>query len=67
MTMFGDNGFLVGPQAFSSESELNQTLLQENYRLEFSNALSEGVSGESASAETQAAFNFARDNQGLLH
>jgi hypothetical protein len=58
MTMFDDNGFLMGPEAFSSDSENSQTILHELYRLNFSEA-SGGVSGELATYETEAAAAFA--------
>ena len=58
MTMFGENGFLIGAEAFSSETELRKTLLHELYRLT-TTASSGGVSGSLASQETAAAFSFA--------
>jgi hypothetical protein len=58
MTMFGENGFLIGNEAFSTENELQQTVLHELYRLNTS-VSSGGVSAELAAQETQAAFNFA--------
>lgn len=58
MTMFGENGFLMGPEAFSSTMELKQTVLHELYRLTFSEAAG-GVSGELAAQETKAAASFA--------
>jgi hypothetical protein len=33
MTMFGENGFLVGNEAFATEGELERTVLHELYRL----------------------------------
>lgn len=57
-TLFGENGFAVGREAFVSDAELTKTLLHETYRLEFSRAAA-GVSGELAAAETNAAFTFA--------
>jgi len=65
MTMFGENGFLIGPEAFASESELNQTVLHELYRLSFSES-AEGVSGGLATQETNAAASFAARAAGLL-
>jgi len=63
MTMFGENGFLIGREAFASEAELNKTVLHELHRLNTS-ASSGGVSGDLATEETQAAFDFAeRANQ----
>jgi hypothetical protein len=63
MTMFGENGFLIGPEAFTSQDELQQTVLHELYRLNTS-ASADGVSGSLAAQETQAAADFAaRANQ----
>lgn len=58
MTMFGENGFLMGREAFTSTLERNQTVLHELHRLTFSNSAN-GVSGALATQETQAAFDFA--------
>ena len=58
MTMFGENGFLIGREAFTSKEELAKTVLHELYRLNTS-ASSAGVSAELATQETQAAFDFA--------
>ncbi len=58
MTMFGENGFLMGPEAFSSSLEQNQTVLHELYRLNFSNSAG-GVSADLAAQETKAAADFA--------
>lgn len=57
MTMFGENGFLIDPEAFKSKAELQKTVLHELYRLNTSNSAS-GVSGTLASQETKAAFRF---------
>ena len=60
MTMFGENGFVIGNQAFASQGELDQTVLHELYRLTASaRAGGGGVSGPIASAETDDAWNFA--------
>lgn len=59
MTMFGENGFLIGNEAFASNAELSKTVLHELYRLNTS-ALATGVSAELAAQETKAAFNFAQ-------
>jgi hypothetical protein len=59
MTMFGENGFLIGNEAFASEGELARTVLHELYRLSTSVAPAEGITAETAAAETEAAFNFA--------
>lgn len=61
MTMFGENGFLVGPEAFTSETELVKTLLHETYRLNTSISQTAGVSGATAAMETRAAFTFAEN------
>jgi RHS repeat-associated protein len=59
MTMFGENGFVLGRQAFSSGAETAKTILHELYRLSTSSAASAGASGASVSAETSAAARFA--------
>jgi hypothetical protein len=59
MTMFGENGFLIGNEAFASEGELAKTVLHELYRLGTSVAPESGVTASTAAAETEAAFNFA--------
>jgi hypothetical protein len=60
MTMFGENGFLIGRQAFTSEAEFVKTLLHETYRLTTS-AIGRGAGATAATvqAETDAAFTFA--------
>jgi len=58
MTMFGENGFLIGNEAFSSTGELTKTVLHELYRLTTS-ASAEGLNARMAAQETEAAFNFA--------
>ena len=58
MTMFGENGFLIGREAFTSQAELQKTVLHELYRLNTS-ASATGISGTLASHETKAAFDFA--------
>ena len=58
MTLFGENGFVLGREAFVSEAELTKTLLHETYRLTTSQS-AVGVSGAAASAETNEAFSFA--------
>ncbi|GLW72105.1 type IV secretion protein Rhs [Kitasatospora phosalacinea] len=57
-TLFGEHGFAMGPEAFSSEAETGKTVLHEMHRLSTSQAAS-GVSAELASGETQSAFDFA--------
>lgn len=61
MTLFGEGGFVLGPEALVSEAELIRTCLHERYRL----ATSQIGRGAAASrslteAETQAAFGFAQ-------
>jgi hypothetical protein len=58
MTMFGENGFLIGREAFVSQVELQNTVLHELYRLNTS-ASAAGVSSSLAAQETKAAFDFA--------
>jgi hypothetical protein len=65
MTMFGQNGFLIGREAFVSQEKLAKTVLHELYRLATS-ASSSGVSGSLATQETQAAYNFAQTAFELL-
>ena len=62
-TAFGENGFLLGPEAFSQEGELAKTVLHELFRLSASN-LSEvaqrlGSMQAAAAEETAQAFSFA--------
>ncbi len=58
MTMFGEDGFLIGNEAFISNEELGKTILHELHRLNTSQSTS-GVTGDLANNETQNAFNFA--------
>jgi hypothetical protein len=58
MTMFGENGFLIGREAFTAEGELQKTVLHELHRLATSNSAG-GVSAELAAQETKAAADFA--------
>lgn len=59
-TLMGENGFVLGKEAFVSDAELTKTLLHEIYRLDHSQARTHGVSGEQATSETQAAFGFSQ-------
>lgn len=59
MTLFGENGFVLGKEAFRSQEELTKTLLHEVYRLQTSAVRTTGASGELVAKETQAAFQFA--------
>lgn len=65
MTMFGEDGFVVGREAFARPGELESTVLHELHRLHTSQS-SSGLSGELASDETEAAFDFARRALGAL-
>jgi hypothetical protein len=57
-TLFGENGFLIGSEAFASSNELKRTVLHELFRLKTSKSLN-GVSAPLASSETATAQNFA--------
>jgi hypothetical protein len=60
MTMFGQNGFLIGREAFASQAELTKTVLHELYRLSSSHiGRGAAASGAGVAAETEAAFQFA--------
>ena len=59
MTLFGENGFVLGREAFASDAELTQTLLHETHRLTTSQAAA-GVSGALATQETKDAASFAQ-------
>lgn len=59
MTMFGENGFLIGNEAFATEGELAKTVLHELFRLGTSTVPEAGVTGATATAETEAAAGFA--------
>ena len=58
MTLFGENGFILGREAFASMTELRKTLLHEMYRL-YSSQAAAGVSAGVAKTETSAAASFA--------
>lgn len=60
MTLFGEGGFVLGREAFTSEAELTKTVLHEVFRLRTSEVGATGVASQAAaSAETEAAFSFA--------
>ena len=59
MTLFGENGFVLGREAFTSHPELIKTLLHEIFRLTTSQSTL-GVAGGLATDETNAAFSFAQ-------
>ncbi|MFT3676825.1 MAG: RHS repeat-associated core domain-containing protein [Chitinophagaceae bacterium] len=58
-TLMGENGFVLGNEAFQSSGELGKTLLQELYRLKNSAVPKFGLTGAQSSTETNAAFQFA--------
>lgn len=59
-TSFGTEGFVIGKEAFASESEFKKTLLHELYRLHHSElAKGGGVDKHVIKVETHAAFQFA--------
>jgi RHS repeat-associated protein len=57
-SLFGEDGFVVGNEAFSSEAELTKTLLHETYRLAMTQSAG-GLSQGLATSETQDAADFA--------
>ena len=59
MTLFGQNSFVLGREAFVSNSELGKTVLHELYRLTSSIVQTSGATGAAVTAETNAAFQFA--------
>lgn len=59
MTMFGENGFYIGPKAFSSSAELTKTLLHELHRLATRTIRTGGASQAGVTTETEAAFALA--------
>lgn len=58
MTMFGEDGFLIGREAFARPGEIERTVFHELHRL-ITSASSKGVSAELAAEETRAAAAFA--------
>ena len=65
MTLFKENGFVLGKEAFASKDELIKTLLHEIYRLETSViGKTENATQEIITQETKAAREFAE--KGLL-
>ena len=57
-SLFGEDGFVIGREAFTSDAELTKTLLHELFRLATTQSAA-GVSGELARSETDAAATFA--------
>jgi len=66
-TLFEENAFVIGKEAFKSQAELNKTLLHELYRLNTSGAKSARVSRASAAAETKSAATFAEETYNALY
>ena len=67
MTLFEENGFVLGKEAFTSKEELIKTLLQEIYRLETSNIGKTGkATQEIVAEETKAAHAFAEKSFFIL-
>lgn len=59
-TLSGEDSFILGPEAFSSEEELIKTLLHELFRLATSVVLeTKTATTTQILAETNAAFEFA--------
>jgi hypothetical protein len=65
MTLFGENGFVIGRAAFGSNGELGRTILHELHRLTHSSSAG-GVSGSLVTQETAAAFGFSERAAVLL-
>ncbi|MGN7758086.1 DUF6443 domain-containing protein [Chryseobacterium sp. 22532] len=61
-TLFQEDAFVIGKEAFSSPLELRKTLLQELYRLNSSALKGKNVTQEVVTSETKAAFDFADKN-----
>jgi hypothetical protein len=59
MTLFGENGFVLGREAFKSQAELTKTLLHELHRLATTASKAEGIGGALAAKETASAASFA--------
>jgi hypothetical protein len=59
MTLFGENGFLIGREAFKTEAEVVKTVLHELHRLATSTVRMEGATMATVHSETQAAKVFA--------
>jgi RHS repeat-associated protein len=66
MSLFGEKGFVLGPEAFSSEEELAMTVLHETYRLRTTQSSALGASGALVTEETGAAAAFARRYYGYV-
>jgi hypothetical protein len=59
MTLFGENGFVIGREAFKNQTELTKTLLHELHRLATSAIKVEGAGGALVTEETAVAQGFA--------
>lgn len=62
MTLFDENAFVLGKEAFASGDELTKTILQELYRLGTSEVGASRKAGQGiVSSETKNAFQFAEE------
>jgi hypothetical protein len=66
MTLFGENGFVMGPRAFTSRLETVKTVLQELFRLRTSDIAGAAAADGSVAAETEAAHAFADKAVGAM-
>ena len=66
MTLFEENGFVIGREALASTEELYKTVLHELYRLHTSVLQESGADPELVRTETEAAFSFAERAAALL-
>ena len=66
LTLFSENGFVLGREAFVSNSELGKTVLHELYRLTNSVVQTGGATGATITTETNAAFQFANKTAEFL-
>lgn len=61
MSLFYENGFLLAPDAFSTEEALVKTIIHELHRLYTTSSKIEGVYQDLATMETAAAVNFSNE------
>lgn len=59
-------GFVMGPEAFGSEAEVQKTILHEMYRVRVDLIGQHGYSAEVGSQETRQAFDFAERAHGSM-
>lgn len=66
MTLFDEQAFVIGREAFISETELTKTVLHELYRLRTSARVEgAGISSEMVSSETVSAFTASEKIYGI--